>query len=109
MTGRMFTFIGGVKGPWRILRTDAVIGESLPESPRAEIVDSLVASAPPGALWLLRGVTSNERYVTRGERQRLGGETARAWSVGSCPCGANPDPKVGRVVGAHSGREAGDI
>jgi hypothetical protein len=34
-----------------------------------EVTD--VASPPPRALWLLRGVTSNERYVTRGERQML--------------------------------------
>jgi len=71
LTGRMFTFVGGVTGAWRIVRTEAVIGEPLPEAPRAEVVNSLVASPPPGALWLLRGVTSNERYVTRGERQLL--------------------------------------
>jgi hypothetical protein len=53
------------------VRTEAVIGEPLPEAPRAEVVNSLVASPPPRALWLLRGVTSNERYVTRGERQML--------------------------------------
>lgn len=68
---RMFTFVGGVTGAWRIVRTDAVIGEPLPEAPRAEVVNSLVASPPPRALWLLRGVISNERYVTRGERQML--------------------------------------
>jgi hypothetical protein len=68
---RMFTFVGGVTGAWRIVRTDAVIGEPLPEAPRAEVVNSLIASPPPRALWLLRGVTSNERYVTRGERQML--------------------------------------
>lgn len=68
---RMFTFVGGVTGAWRIVRTDAVIGESLAEAPRAEVVNSLVASPPPRALWLLRGVTSNERYVTRGERHML--------------------------------------
>lgn len=67
----MFTFVGGVTGAWQIVRTDAVIGEPLPEAPRAEVVNSLVDAPPPGALWLLRGVTSNERYVTRGERQLL--------------------------------------
>ena len=71
MTERMFMFVGGVTGAWRILRTDAVIGESLPEAPRVEVVNSLVASPPPDALWLLRGVTSNERYVTRAERDLL--------------------------------------
>jgi len=68
---RMFTFVGGVTGPWRILRTDPVIGEPLPQALRVEVVNSLVASPPSGANWLLRGVTSNERYVTRAERDLL--------------------------------------
>lgn len=71
MTERMFTFVGGVTGPWRIQQTEAVLGEPLPQALRVEVVNSLVASPPPGAIWLLRGVTSNERYVTRAERQLL--------------------------------------
>lgn len=71
MTRRGFTFIGGVTGAWRIARIDTVVGGPLTEAPRLEVVDSLVASPPPSAHWLLRGVTSNERYVTRAERQLL--------------------------------------
>jgi len=71
LIGRMFTFVGGVTGEWRIVRTDSVLGEPLPKASRVEVVNSLVASPPQGALWLLRGVTSNERYVTRGERELL--------------------------------------
>ncbi len=71
VTERGFTFVGGVTGPWRILRMEAVIGEPLPQALRVQVVNSLVASPPPGAIWLLRGVTSNERYVTRAERQLL--------------------------------------
>ncbi len=67
----MFTFVGGATGVWRIVRTDAVIGPRLPEASRVEVVNSLVASPPPGAPWVLRGVTSYERYVTSRERELL--------------------------------------
>jgi chlorite dismutase len=50
---------------------EAVIGPPLLQARRVQVVSSLVASPPAGAVWLLRGVTSNERYVTRAERQLL--------------------------------------
>jgi len=50
---------------------EAVAGEPLPQALSVEVVNSLIVSPPPGAVWLLRGVTSNERYVTRAERQLL--------------------------------------
>ncbi|MGH2758621.1 MAG: chlorite dismutase family protein [Actinomycetota bacterium] len=68
---QMFTFLGGAIGRWRILRTEAVVGEPLPRAQRVEVVNSLVAATPAGAVWLLRGVTSNERYVARQERELL--------------------------------------
>ncbi len=71
VTERMFSFVGGAMGPWRVLRMEAQIGQSLPWAPRVEAISSLVASCPKDAVWLLRGVTSNERYVTRAERQLL--------------------------------------
>jgi len=69
--GRAFSFVGGTDGTWRITRSSAVIGAALPEASRVDVIESMVASPPPGALWVLRGVTSNERYVTRPERQLL--------------------------------------
>lgn len=48
---------------------DAIIGERLPT---VRFLD-VVADAPvhPGAAWILRGITSNERYVTREEKSEL--------------------------------------
>lgn len=71
MPGRLFTFVGGETGAWRVERVDAVVGESLPEVPRLEVVNAVAASTPIGARWSLRGATSHERYVTREERTRL--------------------------------------
>jgi hypothetical protein len=71
MADRSFTFVGGATGPWRVVRMETIAGEPLPEVPRIEVVSALLGSPPSGAAWLLRGFTSNERYVTRPERQLL--------------------------------------
>jgi hypothetical protein len=68
---RAYTFLGGADGPWRVLRVEGIGGEPLPRAARVDVVNALIAVPPPGANWLLRGVTSNERYVTRAERERL--------------------------------------
>jgi chlorite dismutase len=43
----------------------------LPDAPRLAIHNSRVVSPSAEGRWLLRGVTSNERYVTNEERQLL--------------------------------------
>jgi chlorite dismutase len=66
---RLFTFAGGDSGAWRIVRSTAVAGEPLPEASRLAIIPG---DADPGATkWRLRGITSNERYVTRAEKGEL--------------------------------------
>ena len=67
---RLFNFIGGNAGPWRVERAQAVIGAPLCEVPRVSVMPASMA-LPPGAAWLLRGITSNERYVTREEKSAL--------------------------------------
>ena len=64
------SFSGGRTGAWRIDSLAAVRGETLPDAERLEMRDGDVA-ATPGAVWVLRGVTSNERYTTRGEHDAL--------------------------------------
>src|SRR5207247_2805426 len=70
MSTRLFTFVAGAGGPWRIVKTDAIVGESLPPAARLNISSDSVAPAN-GAQWALRGITSNERYVERGEKAQL--------------------------------------
>ena len=70
MTQRLFCFLGGEMGPWRVEEMNTVVGEPL------EIVKAISVIAgetvlPQSASWLLRGVTSNDRYVTRNEKDRL--------------------------------------
>jgi hypothetical protein len=68
---RLFTFVGGKAGKWAVVSAKAIVGDPLPAVERLEIVNGAVAALPDGAKWLLRGVTSNDRYVTRDEKERL--------------------------------------
>lgn len=71
MNPRLFTFVGGEHGPWRVVRSDAILGEPLSPVARVEVVNDAVGTLPAGARWMLHGITSNERYVTRAEKQQL--------------------------------------
>lgn len=68
---RIFTFIGGERGEWRVERMAAVVGEELPVAERLEIVSGTRVLPVPGERWRLRGITSNERYVNRKEKAAL--------------------------------------
>lgn len=67
---RLISFIGGKDGPWRAVETRALIGEPLPRIERLRISsDPIEISAE--TTWILRGATSNARYTTRSEKERL--------------------------------------
>ncbi len=71
MSGRMFAFAGGETGPWRIVNMTTLVGEPLARAERLQVINGALTSLPAGATWLLRGMTSNERYVTRQEKEHL--------------------------------------
>lgn len=71
MNPRLFSFVGGPKGAWTVIKNQAVVGEALAEVPRLDIVNGASEAGPTGARWVLRGVTSNERYVTLDEKEQL--------------------------------------
>lgn len=66
---RLFSFIGGVTGEWRVRSSRAVVGEPLPEVAGVSLVAG--PASGDGAAWVLRGATSNERYTTRAEKTEL--------------------------------------
>ncbi|MEQ1750164.1 MAG: chlorite dismutase family protein [Prosthecobacter sp.] len=76
---RLFTFVGGDSGAWQVIARKTVIGEQLPTVKRLDIVIGDVQELPDGALWKLSGVTSNERYITRTEKEQL---AAKQVSIG---------------------------
>ena len=67
----LVAFAAGASGPWRIESIEAVSGEPLPSAARLAVLEGAAASASDGAAWVLRGVTSNERYLTRQEHDEL--------------------------------------
>jgi chlorite dismutase len=69
MSSRAFTFTGGTTGSYRVTRVAAVTGETLPHAARVSVTSGIAPVA--GAAWSLRGVTSNQRYVTRAEATKL--------------------------------------
>jgi chlorite dismutase len=69
MTQRLFGFAGGEEGTWEVISMKSLIGIPLPSVRRVEMVTG--DNASPDATWLLRGITSNERYVTRDEKTQL--------------------------------------
>jgi len=71
MSARQFSFIGGDAGFWRVARMEVIIGEPLPAVRRLEIVSGPENPSDPPAAWVLRGITSNERYVVREERNQI--------------------------------------
>ena len=66
-----FTFIGGEVGKWKITRMESVMGPALELVTRIEVCDGLLSALPAKAKWLLRGVVTYERYVTREEKNNL--------------------------------------
>ena len=69
MTARLFSFVGGATGAWRVTKASTVAGPELAVVSRLDVVTGAVQ--PNGASWVLRGLTSNERYVTRPEKDQL--------------------------------------
>ena len=67
----LVAFAGGRSGPWRIECIEGVSGEPLQAATRLSVVEGAAAARAGDAAWVLRGVTSNERYVTRREHDEL--------------------------------------
>jgi Chlorite dismutase len=67
----LVTFAGGSAGTWAVDRLDTVAGPALEPVSRVEMVEGEDARIDGSRQWALRGVTSNERYVTRTEHDEL--------------------------------------
>jgi hypothetical protein len=69
----LVAFAGGSEGTWRVERADAVRGEPLAPARCVSMIEGPQAAVPgdDGEAWRLRGVTSNDRYVTRREQDAL--------------------------------------
>jgi Chlorite dismutase len=66
---RLFRFDAGDSGAWIVERITCLAGDPLPAAARLAV--HAEPAAPSGAVWSLRGITSNERYVERHEKSAL--------------------------------------
>jgi len=65
-------FVGARSGTWTVEHLEAVSGTPLAPTPHVEILEGPAASSSVrDVIWVLRGVTSNERYLTRVEHDTL--------------------------------------
>src|SRR5215467_1294317 len=66
------SFVGASTGVWCVERLETVAGAPLAPASRLEVIEGPGAARPAGdAAWVLRGVTSNERYATAREHREL--------------------------------------
>jgi len=71
MTSLFHTFVGSTAGRWQVERIEGIVGQTLPSVPRLSIFEGNQSTTLEGSIWLLRGVTSYERYVHKTERSAL--------------------------------------
>jgi hypothetical protein len=65
-------FVAASSGAWSIDRLETVSGSPLAPASHLRVAEGCSATDfRQGAIWVLRGVTSNERYVTRVEHEAL--------------------------------------
>lgn len=68
----LVAFLGGNSGEWTIEKLDVIAGVGLGPASHVRVVEGLNAVEKPApAAWVLRGVTSNERYVGRLQHDAL--------------------------------------
>lgn len=68
---RLHSFIGGDIGPWEVIDQRTMIREGLPDVKRLQYLPGNVIETAYACSWVLHGATSNERYVTRAEKEEL--------------------------------------
>jgi len=64
-------FVGAGTGSWRVELQETIAGEPLAPASHLEVLEGAGAARRSDAAWVLRGVTSNERYVDRNEQREL--------------------------------------
>jgi chlorite dismutase len=76
MTPVRVSFAAGSIGDWTIESIRAVCGDTLTAAPRLARIEGATFQLPAGSVWTIDGVRSNDRYVTRDEKNRLAGRQA---------------------------------
>jgi chlorite dismutase len=71
MADRLFSFVAGEFGKWRVLNIKTITGDPLPQIPRLNIMPGKVFQDSSHVKWILHGIVSNQRYVVKDEHREL--------------------------------------
>ena len=71
MSTRLFAFAGGSAGMWRVVQSHAIAGEPLLDVERVSVGQVSPIKNDSLTRWILRGITSNDRYVGHNEKDHL--------------------------------------
>ena len=71
LNSRLYSFVGGKSGEWIVTSSKAIVGDPLTKIDRLSIVSGSPKDVDKDVSWVLRGVTSNERYTNRYEKNQL--------------------------------------
>ena len=71
MASRLFHFCAGRGGPWQIVSSQALVGDTLPPAESLIYVPDKEMGSVSGYAWSLRGIVSHERYVQADEKNLL--------------------------------------
>ncbi len=100
------TFAGGEIGSWAVERLETIAGAPLEPTSRLEVIEGKAASRlDERPAWILRGVTSNERYVSRIEHDALVTKQERLGRAESTRAALIPITKSDLIVTACSSRK----
>lgn len=68
---RMFTIVGGAQGEWVVTSQHTISGECWPTVERVSMIPGSANGIRSNSVWELSGVTTNDRYTTRFEKEQL--------------------------------------
>lgn len=63
MSSPSFSFVAGDRGRWEVVSVSPVVGETLERVAYLDIRNELLMKVPVDFRWLLRGVSSNQRFM----------------------------------------------
>jgi len=88
------TFAAGAIGSWAVDRVETIAGAPLAPTSRLEVFEGKTGSRLDWSpAWVLRGVTSNERYVSRIEHDALVAKQEPLGRAASTPAALIPITK----------------
>lgn len=82
-----YHYIGGSSGQWRVTQMITHSGPALKAVSYMDVVNGTLEKLPWGTSWVLNGVISNTRYVTREEVEPAGKRNVRSFG-GEASCAA---------------------